>query len=365
MNLPNGPGYETDLPDDLEKPVLYDAGLNLPVFTAGNDYRLALKKLEQGGGLIVEGSYSTAIAFYSWLKKQVTLKYPVTGYLSSRKSKEILFEKTNRILIRVTAHSPELARAPEIRWLKSFYPGTPDFLISLPDFLGMNGAWQWHIKGVNYKDVGIVLHPFYGVYFPTRSGHLELFDRWFINNGEEFGFAADIGTGSGILSFIMARHGIGKIHATDINPNAVYSATKDASRLNLSDIIHFEQQSFFGSLREVSGLTVFNPPWIPGRQMNVIDRGIYYEPGFFENFFQQAAAVISPGSVLAIIFSSFAIEAGITGNHPVEEELLNRNFVLKEKITGEVAERTATRSKDWLNEIRKKEKTELWILGRV
>jgi len=96
-----------------------------------------------------------------------------------------------------------------------------------------------------------------------------------------------------------------------------------------------------------------------------MDRGIYYEKGFFENFFSEAGKRMAPGSTLAIIFSNFAIEAGIAEFNPVEKITgLTNSFILKEKITGKVTERTGNLSRSWVNPIREKEETELWILQK-
>jgi hypothetical protein len=229
----------------------------------------------------------------------------------------------------------------------------------------LNGAWQWFKNGIKYRLLNETLHPFYGVYFPTRTGHIEMFDEWLSLNRGRFSSATDIGTGCGILSFLMAKHGIEKIHATDINPNAVYSTRKEVERLKLSGKIFIEQLPLFGSQKQAGELTVFNPPWIPGSCANNIDRGIYYENGFFRNLFTEAKRVIASGNYLVLIFSNFAIEAGIADRNPIEMEINSgTGFLLEEKITKKVIERSSGK-KSWINTIRQREKTELWILKRV
>ena len=353
------------IPGDLLKPVILEPGINSGTFRAGMNYSHALKEIESGRAVTVLGSYATAISLYSWLKKRISSKHPVFDHISSRKARRVLNEKANKILAGIKGHRIDLQRAPEIPWLKEFYPDNQNFLIPLPELLGMNGAWQWYKNGVTYPVLGERLHPFYGVYFPARTGHLVMFDNWLSGNIKKFSSGLDIGTGCGILSLIMAKHGIENIHATDINPNAVYSASLEFARLKTVKQISVEKASLFGSLREVRGLVVFNPPWIPGECLNMMDRGIYYEKGFFENFFGEAGKRMAPDSTLAIIFSSFAIEAGIADSNPVEKcTALNNFFILKEKITGKVTERTGNRSRSWVNLIREKEETELWILQK-
>jgi len=290
---------------------------------------------------------------------------PVYDHNSSRKTRKILNEKTNNLLVRVREHRIDLLNAPDIPWLKDLYPDIRDFLIPLPEVLGMNGAWQWYKRGVKYPVLEKSLHPFYGVYFPVRTEHLVMFDNWMAGNAAKFRFGLDIGTGCGILALIMAKHGIKEIYATDINPNAVLSASNEFDGHNTGRRITVEKASLFGSLEQVRGLVVFNPPWIPGVCMNMMDRGIYYEEGFFENFFAEAEKKMAPGSTLAIIFSSYAVKAGIADHNPIEKRATQlKNFVLEAKITEKVTSRTRNRSKSWINRIRENEETELWVFKR-
>ena len=365
--MPANKNFENtgNIPGDILKPNIHDNNRGLKTFSAGMNYRQALKELESGTSIKIEGTYATAVSIYSWIKKNINLNNPADDYNSVRKLKQHINLLTNKLFIRIKDHKVDLHKAPEIKWLKVFYPGKNDFLISLPDMLGMNGAWQWYLTGIDYPVINTRLHPFYGVYFPSRKEHLLLFDKWLSGSKEKFSYGHDIGTGCGILSFIMAKQGIRNIYATDINPNAVYSTSLEFERINTCNTIKVERASFFGSLNEVQGLTVFNPPWIPGIAFNMMDRGIYYDAGFFKNFFDQAEQKMSTGSTLAIIFSNFAVEAGITDQNPVEKEIsLNNNFRVREKLSSKIHERTTKKGKSWLNHIREKEITELWIIER-
>jgi hypothetical protein len=367
LNIINAGNQSGDFPaKNLLKPEIYQDDNNMPVFGGGMNYRQTLKNIESGCGIKVQGSYPTAIAFYSWLKNRIIAENPVKDYISSRNTKEIISGKTGKIFLKVSRHKIELEKSPEIPWLRIFYQEHNDFLISLPDILGMNGSWQWYDKGISYPVFPKKLHPWYGVYFPTRTGHLGMFDRWLEKNRGKFTSAVDVGTGCGILSFLMAKHGICDIYGTDINPNAVYSTSLEIIRLGFEKCIRIEQGSFFGSMKEAGGLTVFNPPWIPGKCNSLTDKGIYYEGDFFDTFFSEAEKKLVPGATLVIIFSSFAVEAGLTDRNPVEDAVSqNSNFILEDKITENVRERTNKNSKDWLNRIREREEIELWIIKRV
>jgi hypothetical protein len=95
-----------------------------------------------------------------------------------------------------------------------------------------------------------------------------------------------------------------------------------------------------------------------------IDKAMYYEPGFFEEFFNQAYEKLPESCRLVILFSTFARAAGISHEHPVEKELQNGNrFSLKEKFQVSIQQKASPR-KDWLSQIRLHEEAELWVLGK-
>ncbi len=358
-----------EIPGHLLRPEIMTECRNYAIFRAGMRYNRTLKDLEAGKYIIAEGSFATALSLYSWIKKKTGHEYPVYDHSSSRANRRIFSERSGRILIRVKDHNPVLDKAPSIPWLKSFYRRSQEFMISLPDLLGMNGAWQWYSKGVKYQVLNHKLHPFYGVYFPTRTTHLMMLDDWLARNMKGFGLVADIGTGCGVLGFMAVKHGARAVYATDINPNAIYSTSMDAYKTGLGKRINSIHGSFFGAAKDMksadNGLVLFNPPWIPGKCNTLIDKGIYYEDGFFDEFFELAAEKVRPGSFIAVIFSDYAIVAGVAKRNPVEEAVkANHNFVVVDKLTKKVQEKTGKLSRSWINSIRENETTELLIIKR-
>jgi 16S rRNA G1207 methylase RsmC len=209
------------------------------------------------------------------------------------------------------------------------------------------------------------VHPFYGTYFPTRTEHLELFDKW-LSGQKEIKNATDMGAGCGVLTFYLLKHGIKNITATDINPNALFSVKKDQERTETLKNVRLIQTSFFEGLGDIqSDLVIFNPPWIPMESHTSIDKAMYYEPNFFDEFFKQAYDKIPGSGRLVILFSTFARTAGISQEHPVEKELQNGNrFSLKEKFQVSIQQKASPR-KDWLSQIRMHEEAELWVLKKI
>jgi predicted RNA methylase len=333
------------------------------IFTASSIYKNVFRSLLKGKLFCFQGTFGTAMTFYSWLKKQVNLKYPVHNYSSSRLNKEMFQKYAGQLIIQIINHKSDLTGAPENSWLKILYSEESDFYLPFTDFLGMNGAWQWYQKGIIYPNLKNPVHPFYGCYFPTRTEHLGLFDQW-LSLQSGFDQALDIGTGCGVLSQYLMKHDINKITATDININSLYSLSLDLERYGNKNRVQLIHTSLFDRIDpSLYDLIVFNPPWIPEESQGFIDKAMYYDDSFFKVFFDQAYTGMKNEAVLAIIFSTFAEAAGIMKVHPIMQELQYERFKLVEKIQASVVQSPSKR-KDWLSEIRMNEKIELWVLRK-
>ncbi len=381
-------GFLTPLPEHLNKPAIRSGWEHIKDVSPGTPFGKIRHLIDNGYEICLTGTYGFAMSFYSWLKKQVATRYPINDYPSSRVHKRAWHMLQSAIWLRITGHRPALRKAPDNPWLNDFYPENDDFLIRFSDFLGMNGARQWYEKGISYPYIAHKLHPFYGVYFPTRHRHLALFDRW-LESRNDFQRAADIGTGCGIMSFIMQKHGLPEIHATDINPNAIFGLQEELQRHEMpgshgqqgsmdmispeqagiqkpASQIFPEQADLLGSFQPSDNdLVVCNPPWIPEEAETALDQACYYPPDFFPRFFKKMIDYCEPGATVALLFSDYALVAGITDVHPIKEALNTypKDFTLKAYEQKPVVEKAAD-IKSWIQEIRNKEKTELFVLRR-
>lgn len=331
--------------------------------SAGFVYKTVLNDLKKGKKFCFEGTFGTALSFYSWLKKQINLKYPVHDYFSSRQNKHALFKYADNLLLRISNYQAALTGAPQNGWLKILYPEEKDFFLRFTDFLGMNGAWQWFKNGIHFPDLDKPVHPFYGVYFPTRNEHISLFNSWLLKQSV-FQNALDIGTGCGVLSRFMLQNNISQITATDINRNSLISLKLDLDKYGGNKYVKLIETSLFEGL-DVSSfdLIVFNPPWIPEKASGILDQAMYYDHHLFEKFFSCAFDGMRKDALLLILFSTFANAAGITLEHPIEKEIGKGRFELIEKMQQPVLQSTSG-GKDWLSSIRSKEVIELWVLRK-
>lgn len=350
---------------DMHYPTPILEPLSAKPLTAGNRYQQVFDGLRHGELFCFEGTYGTAMAFYSWVKKQLGQQFPITSYTSSRLHRDKLRDLSQRLLVRVVNHQIDLQSSPSIPWLQEFFPEIKRFYLPFTDVLGINGAYQWFTNGVQFPGLNHRLHPYYGVYFPTRTEHLLLFDS-LLGQGRDISSALDMGTGCGVLSFYMLKHGVKSVLATDINPNAIHSLNLDQQRLGLHDKIKtLEADLLEGICCENLDLVVFNPPWIPDTAVGSLDLAMYYQADLFERFFSSAHRALPQRCRLVILFSTFAQAAGLTVEHPVRHELDNHNRFRLVNHTQLPVNQKPSPKKSWLEQVRSHESIELWELERV
>lgn len=81
--------------------------------------------------------------------------------------------------------------------------------------------------------------------FPPSRTSLLLADTIEIDPGET---VIDVGCGSGVLSFVAARLGAGRVYGTDVVPEAVEVASRNAEALGLKDRTEFRAGSLLSPL---------------------------------------------------------------------------------------------------------------------
>ncbi len=169
-----------------------------------------------------------------------------------------------------------LRRAPDIRQAcaEAYGPGEGPSVASLRELLGLIGAHEWRIKGIEIPAIGGRIHPHYGVFAPVRREYVELVANAPLpaltsSNSPAF----DIGTGTGVLAAVLARRGLRRVIATDVDPRALACARENLERLGLARQVEVVQTDLFPEGR--AALAVCNPPWIPARPSSPIEHGIY------------------------------------------------------------------------------------------
>ena len=146
--------------------------------------------------------------------------------------------------------------------------------MSLRALLGLIGAHEWRAKGIEIATLGGRIHPHYGVFAPIRSEYIDLVAGAPLPAlTSSCSVAFDIGTGTGVLAAVLARRGIRRVVATDLDPRALLCAGENMVRLGLETQVELQSADLFPQGR--AALVVCNPPWLPARPSAAIERGIY------------------------------------------------------------------------------------------
>ena len=259
-----------------------------------------------------------------------------------------------------------LARAPDLRQACREAWGLPDgqrSLASLRELLGLVGAHEWRRKGIEIAALGSPpgnrIHPHYGVFSPVRGEYLDLVAAAPLPSGE---LAFDVGTGTGVVAAILARRGVQRIVATDVDPRALACARENIERLGLHDRIELLRADLFPPGR--APLVVCNPPWLPARPSSPLEHAIYDEDSrMLRGFLQGLAQHLAPGGEGWLVLSDLAEHLGL---RPREELMaLIEAGALRVVARSDVKPRhpKAMDPSDPLHVARARETTSLWRLA--
>ena len=335
---------------------------NIEVFNRRSDVQYALNTLESGNPVLVTEFFSNGLELLHELQTHVGRKFPKWTFQDQRNFRAAYQKLSNLILIEIVDHQLAVKKAPQIGWLEKLYPENGNFLLPFPQMQGLNSAWQWYLNGISIPVLRNKMHPYYGVYFPTRFEHLFLFDNFLKRYTGPKKSAIDVGFGSGVLSLQMIKYDFQKVFGTDTNPNAIVGFREFAGDTKLSRKIELDLAHLFGKWEKQTELIVFNPPWLPvSHERNRIDEAIYYPENLFPDFFSEAKKRLLPDGKLVLIFSNLAQITKVSNIHPIEQELdEGGRFQLEncfKKSVKDASEKT-NRDQHW----RASEEVELWVL---
>jgi len=346
----------------VNKPEPIVSGKKLAVFSRNTDIKVTIRSLENGKPVLIGAFYSDGLLLLKELQLYLKRRLPNKSFREQRAFRSAYHRLSNLILIEIVDYKLNVKKAPNIGWLKELYPNTDGFLLTFPQVQGLNSSWQWNQNGISIPVLRNKVHPYYGVYFPTRFDHLILFDNWLKRYEGPKKTAIDIRVDSGIISLQLVKHGFQKVFGTDTNPNAIIGLTKFMGNTKLSRKIELDYGYMFGKWEKQTELIVFNPPWLPEPTSNEgKHNSMYYNENLFSDFFTEAAKRLLPNGKLVVMFSNLAQITKITEEHPIEQELENGGrFQLEQCFKKKVkaASSKTKRNQHW----RSSEKVELWIL---
>lgn len=332
------------------------------LFNQDSDIKVAIQTLEQSKRVLIIGVYSNGLLLLKGLQAHLQKKMSNKTFAEQRAYRSLFRQLSNLIIVEVVANKLKVKKSPAIGWLKKLYPTTSNFYLTFPQVQGLNSSWQWYENGISIPVLRNKLHPYYGVYFPTRFDHLILFDNWLKRYEGAKKSAIDVGIGSGVLSFQLVQHGFQKVFGTDTNPNAIVGLVETMGETKLSRKIELSVGHLFAQWEKQTELIAFNPPWLPtSASIDRLDEAIYYNETLFPDFFKAAKERLLPGGKVVIIFSNLAQITSVTTQHPVEEELATGGRFQLEKCLKRAVKAASDKTKrdqHW----RSTEEVELWIL---
>ena len=206
-----------------------------------------------------------------------------------------------------------LRGAPDIRQAcaEAYGPAKTPSVASLRALLGVIGAHEWRTKGIELPEAGGRIHPHFGVFAPIRREYVDLVSTTLLPAVcASSSVAFDIGTGTGVLAAVLARRGIKRVVATDLDPRALACARENVRQLGLSERIDVVQADLFPEAR--AALVVCNPPWIPARPSSTMENGIYDpESRMLRGFLRALPEHLQPGGEGWLILSDLAEHLGL------------------------------------------------------
>jgi methylase of polypeptide subunit release factors len=255
-----------------------------------------------------------------------------------------------------------LRRAPDVRQAceEAYGPASDAFVVSLRELLALVGAHEWRKAGVEIPALGARIHPHFGVFSPIRGEYIDLVAQAPLPSKK---LAFDIGTGTGVLAAVLAKRGVSRVVATDLDQRALACAQENLKRLGLERQVELPQTDLFPD--GLADLIVCNPPWLPGRPSSPIEAAIYDpESRMLRGYLDKLAAHLDVHGEGWLILSDFAEHLGLRSR----EELLSWIEAGGLRVVGKVDTRPkhgkATDTSDPLHAARSAEVTSLWRLAK-
>jgi len=269
-------------------------------------------------------------------------------------------------------YSVPLRRAPDVAQACTEAWGTADdttvaSVASLRELLGLTSAREWRKKGVAIEALGEApnnrIHPHYGVFSPVRGEYVGLVAQAPLPATQQANFVAfDIGTGTGVLSAVLARRGVASIVATDQDPRALACARDNLQTLAVSAQVQVVQANLFPEGQ--ASLVVCNPPWLPARPSAPIEYAVYDEGSrMLLGFLNGLAAHLVPGGEGWLILSDLAEHLGLRTRTELLAAIERAGLKVLGRLDARPLHPKALDTSDALHAARAAEVTSLWRLA--
>lgn len=258
-----------------------------------------------------------------------------------------------------------LRRAQDVRQACSEAYGPPtgeESLVSLRELLAVISAHEWRKKGIPVPAVEGRIYPHFGVFSPVRGEYVDLVAKAPLPAHCELAF--DIGTGSGIIAAILARRGVRKVVATDMDERALACAAENVEKLGLSATVHLLKTDLFPEGR--ARLVVCNPPWLPAQPTSPVEYAVYDpDSRMLRGFLGRLASHLEADGEGWLIISDIAEHLGLRSRQKLLGWMEMAGLRVIERLDTRPQHPKVQDAGDPLHAARAAEVTSLWRLGRA
>lgn len=314
----------------------------------------------EGSGYIWRGDFQNAKQLLQAVQRRIE-QSPTTDFNRYRQDQAHKAQILSRLFICVESNfTINLPRAPDVRKaLQEAVDYSGAFVISLRELLGIIGAHEWRKKGVYVPALGSTIHPHYGIFSPVRGEYLDLINKASLPPNIKIAF--DIGTGTGVIAALLAKRGIPKIIATDLDPRALVCARENIKRLGFENQIQIQEADLFPE--GMADLIVCNPPWIPARPTSRLERAIYDNGSMMlKGFLREIKKHLAANGEAWLILSDLAEFLGLRKPDETENWINQNGLYVVDQIGIRPTHGKATDMTNPLHHARAKETTFLWRL---
>lgn len=226
-----------------------------------------------------------------------------------------------------------LKNAPDVSILgsaiRTFLQEPHDVFMPLNIWEGILSANEWTNKGIFIQALNAIIHPIYGVWAPTNQDYLSLLQKYLLDV-KLTGTAVDLGCGTGVLSFMLAKHGM-QVFAID----SLFQAAK-CTNLN-AKVLDLDVNAVCGEANDVNipncEVLICNPPWIPVSKSSVLDSGVYDpEEKLLKSAFMQTKKLVAGGRFL-LFYSDLAQNLGLQSADRIEELCKQHELKISQKMS--------------------------------
>lgn len=140
--------------------------------------------------------------------------------------------------------------------------------------------------------------------------------------------AIEIGSGTGLMSIVMAKYGAKKVIASDISQSAVENTRENVRKYGLQGVVEVIQGDLFENIKEKADMITWMIPFFPGNppKGDTISASMIMPPELFERFLQEAPKYLNLEGV--IVIPSFSLGGDLTN-----PEIVAKRFGYKVNTT--------------------------------